>query len=135
MNDKEIKYIKKIAKENEEKIKQLTKILSILDNIRTGHVNTYDEENMDNHNYSMWCSEKNIYLMEELLKRDVNNHVLYLIVYMRLKNKGIFDNFESRIYNDEVLSIVYECTYDLIGLLDCSVLVVDLVFLFFLSWC
>lgn len=118
MNDKEIRYIKKIAKENEEKIKQLTKILSILDNIRTGHVNTYDEENMDNNNYSMWYSEKNIYLMEELLKRDVNNHVLYLIVYMRLKNKGIFDNFESRIYNDEVLSIVYECTYDLIGLLD-----------------
>lgn len=118
MNDKEIRYIKKIAKENEEKIKQLTKILSILDNIRTGHVNTYDEENMDNNNYSMWYSEKNIYLMEELLKRDVNNHVLYLIVYMRLKNKGIFDNFESRIYNDEVLSIVYECTYDLIDLLD-----------------
>ena len=118
MNDKEIRYIKKIAEENEEKIKQLTEILSILDNIRTGHVNTYDEENMDNNNYSMWYSEKNIYLMEELLKRDVNNHVLYLIVYMRLKNKGIFDNFESRIYNDEVLSIVYECTYDLISLLN-----------------
>ena len=118
MNDKEIKYIKKIAEENEEKIKQLKEILKILDNIRTGHVNTYDEENMDNNNYSMWYSEKNIYLMEELLKRDVNNHVLYLIVYMRLKNKGIFDSFENRVYNDEVLSIVYECTYDLIGLLD-----------------
>ena len=118
MNDKEIKYIKKIAEENEEKIKQLTEILSILDNIRTGHVKTYDEENMDNHNYSMWYSKKNIYLMEELLKKDANNHVLYLIVYMRLKSKGIFDNFESRIYNDEVLSIVYECTYDLISLLN-----------------
>lgn len=118
MNDKKIRYIKKIAKENEEKIKQLTKILKILDNIRTGHVNTYDEENMDNNNYSMWYSEKNIYLMEELLKRDANNHVLYLIIYMRLKNKGIFDSFENRIYNDEVLSIVYECTYDLISLLD-----------------
>ena len=118
MNDKEIRYIKKIAEENEEKIKQLKEILKILDNIRTGHVNTYDEENMDNNNYSMWYSEKNIYLMEELLKRDVNNHVLYLIVYMRLKNKGIFDSFENRVYNDEVLSIVYECTYDLIGLLD-----------------
>lgn len=118
MNDKKIRYIKKIAEENEEKIKQLTEILKILDNIRTGHVNTYDEENMDNNNYSMWYSEKNIYLMEELLKRDANNHVLYLIVYMRLKNKGIFDSFENRVYNDEVLSIVYECTYDLIGLLD-----------------
>lgn len=117
MNDKKIRYIKKIAEENEEKIKQLTEILKILDNIRTGHVNTYDEENMDN-NYSMWYSEKNIYLMEELLKRDANNHALYLIVYMRLKNKGIFDSFENRVYNDEVLSIVYECTYDLIGLLD-----------------
>lgn len=118
MNDKEIRYIKKIAEENEEKIKQLTEILKILDNIRTGHVNTYDEENMDNNNYSMWYSKKNIYLMEELLKRDANNHVLYLIVYMRLKNKGIFDSFENRVYNDEVLSIVYECTYDLISLLD-----------------
>lgn len=118
MNDKKIRYIKKIAEENEEKIKQLTEILKILDNIRTGHVNTYDEENMDDINYSMWYSEKNIYLMEELLKRDANNHVLYLIVYMRLKNKGIFDSFENRVYNDEVLSIVYECTYDLIGLLD-----------------
>ena len=117
MDKNKIKYIKKVAQKNEENIKKLTEILTVLDNIRTTHANTYDEENMDNHNYSMWYSEKNLYLMEELLKKDFNHHILYALVYMSLKNKGVF-NGKNRVYNDEVLSVVYECTYDLISILE-----------------
>lgn len=116
MDDNKIKHIKKVAQKNEN-IKKLTEILSVLDNIRTTHANTYDEENMDNRNYSMWYSEKNLYLMEGILKQDFNHHILYALVYIRLKQKGVFDN-KNRVYNDEVLSIVYECTYDLIGILE-----------------
>lgn len=116
MDEAKIKHIKKVAKTNDEKIKQLNEILKVLDNIRTGHVNTYDEENMDN-NYSMWYSEKNLCLMEELLKMDFNHHILYALVYISLKHKGVF-NSKNRVYNDEVLGVVYECTYDLISILD-----------------
>lgn len=117
MDENKIKHIKKTAQKNEENIKQLTEILTVLDNIRTTHANTYDEENMDNNNYSMWYSEKNLYLMEELLKMDFNHHILYALVYISLKHKGVF-NSKNRIYNDEVLSIVYECTYVLISILE-----------------
>lgn len=115
MDDNKIKYIKKVAKTNQENIRKLTEILNVLDNIRTTHANTYDDIVTDN-DYDMWYSEKNLDLMKELFKQDFKNHILYTIVYTRLNHEGVFDG-KNRVYNGQVLSIVYECTYDLIDVL------------------
>lgn len=115
MDDNKIKYIKKVAKTNQENIRKLTEILNVLDNIRTTHANTYDDIVTDN-DYDMWYSEKNLDLMKELFKQDCKNHILYTIVYIRLNHEGVFDG-KNRVYNGQVLSIVYECTYDLIDVL------------------
>ena len=116
MDDNKVKYIKKIAQKNEENIKKLTEILTVLDDIRTTHANTYDDIVTDDE-YDMWYSEQNIALMKELFKQDLKNHILYTIVYIRLKHEGVFDN-KHKVYNSEVLNIVYECTYDLISILE-----------------